>query len=95
MFRQALLYNYSTEKLIYLATKVDNFTLEKFAPFVNGNNIKEIFNCDLCKIDFKFKCEIENCNRLATANIRKICDNSQIHLIKSDYLSVCSEHWVK
>ena len=43
MFRQALLYNYSTEKLIYLATKVDNFTLEKFAPFVNGNNIKEIF----------------------------------------------------
>ena len=44
MFRQAMLLNYQTEKLVYFETSVDNFNLEKFAPFVNGNNITSIFN---------------------------------------------------
>ena len=43
MFRQALLLNYETSKLVYLETTVDKFSLEKFAPFVNGNNIDAIF----------------------------------------------------
>ncbi len=43
MFRQALLLNYQNEKLVYLEPKVENFTLEKFAPFVSGNNINDIF----------------------------------------------------
>jgi DNA polymerase III subunit delta' len=44
MFRQALLLNYQAEKLVYLETTVDNFSFEKFAPFVNGNNINDIFS---------------------------------------------------
>ena len=44
MFRQALLLNYQTDKLVYIEPKVENFTLEKFAPFVNGNNINAIFS---------------------------------------------------
>jgi DNA polymerase III subunit delta' len=44
LFRQALLLNYSTEKLVYFEPTIENFTLEKFAPFVNGNNIHSIFN---------------------------------------------------
>ena len=43
-FRQALLLNYQTEKLVYLESNVTNFSLEKFAPFVNGSNINAIFN---------------------------------------------------
>lgn len=43
MFRQALLLNYETSKLVYLEPKVDKFKLENFAPFVNGNNIQDIF----------------------------------------------------
>jgi DNA polymerase-3 subunit delta' len=43
MFRQALLYNYQTEKLVYIEPTVPNFTFDKFGPFVNGNNIEEIF----------------------------------------------------
>lgn len=43
MFRQALLLNYETPKLVYLEPKVDKFKLENFAPFVNGNNIQDIF----------------------------------------------------
>ena len=43
MFRQALLLNYETQKLVYLETTVEKFSLEKFAPFVNGNNINDIF----------------------------------------------------
>src|SRR5690606_4798030 len=43
MFRQALLLNYQTKELDYLDPDVENFTLEKFAPFVNGNNIQEIY----------------------------------------------------
>jgi DNA polymerase III subunit delta' len=44
MFRQALLLNYQSEKLVYIETAVDNFQFEKFAPFVNGNNINDIFS---------------------------------------------------
>ncbi|GAA6769062.1 hypothetical protein AAFH68_50250 [Flavobacterium sp. CGRL1] len=43
MFRQALLLNYQTPSLVYIEPKVDKFKLENFAPFVNGNNIHEIF----------------------------------------------------
>jgi len=43
MFRQALLLNYETKKLVYMEMKVPKFQLENFAPFVNGNNINEIF----------------------------------------------------
>lgn len=43
MFRQALLHNYQAEKLVYIEPKVEKFKLENFAPFVNGNNINEIF----------------------------------------------------
>lgn len=43
LFRQALLLNYQSENLVYYQTTVDNFKLEKFAPFVNGANIQEIF----------------------------------------------------
>ena len=43
MFRQALMQNYEAKNLVYVETKVENFTLDKFAPFVTGNNISEIF----------------------------------------------------
>ena len=43
MFRQALLLNYQAPKLVYIAPQVENFKLENFAPFVNGNNINDIF----------------------------------------------------
>jgi DNA polymerase III subunit delta' len=43
MFRQALLLNYETPSLVFLEPKVEKFKLENFAPFVNGNNIQEIF----------------------------------------------------
>jgi hypothetical protein len=43
MFRQALLINYETKSLVYFEPKVDKFKLENFAPFVNGNNIHDIF----------------------------------------------------
>ena len=42
-FRQALLLNYQAESLVYFEPKVEKFKLENFAPFVNGNNITEIF----------------------------------------------------
>ena len=42
MFRQALLLNYQTPDLVYLEPKSD-FKLQNFAPFVNGNNINDIF----------------------------------------------------
>ncbi|NQY06067.1 MAG: DNA polymerase III subunit delta' [Flavobacteriaceae bacterium] len=41
-FRQALLLNYTAKDLVYLETQTTNFALEKFAPFVHGNNIQEI-----------------------------------------------------
>jgi DNA polymerase III subunit delta' len=43
VFRQALMHNYETPSLVYLEPAVENFTIAKFAPFVNGNNIHEIF----------------------------------------------------
>jgi DNA polymerase III subunit delta' len=43
MFRQAMLLNYETPSLVYLEPKVEKFKLENFAPFVNGNNIHDIF----------------------------------------------------
>lgn len=43
MFRQALLINYEAKNLVYFEPKVEKFKLENFAPFVNGNNIQEIF----------------------------------------------------
>lgn len=42
-FRQALLENYTTDDLVYLDEGLDGFELKKFAPFVNGSNINEIF----------------------------------------------------
>jgi len=42
-FRQALLENYTTKDLVYLDEGLDGFELKKFAPFVNGENINEIF----------------------------------------------------
>lgn len=41
-FRQALLLNYKAQELIYLEPKTESFKLEKFAPFVHGNNVLEI-----------------------------------------------------
>lgn len=43
-FRQALMMNYNAESLVYIETKTENFKLEKFAPFVHGNNILDISN---------------------------------------------------
>lgn len=43
-FRQALLWNYKSEELVYLSPKTKGFSLEKFAPFVHGNNIVRISN---------------------------------------------------
>nr|WP_298006502.1 DNA polymerase III subunit delta' [uncultured Flavobacterium sp.] len=43
LFRQALLLNYQTSELVYMKPNVENFKLENFAPFVNENNIMEIF----------------------------------------------------
>jgi len=42
-FRQALLTNYQSESLVHLTPKTSNFKLEKFAPFIHGNNILQIF----------------------------------------------------
>lgn len=44
LFRQALLLNYSTPQLVYLSPKAENFKLANFAPFVNENNILDIYN---------------------------------------------------
>jgi len=43
VFRQALLHNYETQSLVYMESTIENFTIAKFAPFINGNNINEIF----------------------------------------------------
>ena len=42
VMRQALLLNYGAEKLAYMKIHVDNFQLEKFAPFIHENNIMGI-----------------------------------------------------
>ena len=44
LFRQALLLNYQTKQLVFMQPNVDDFDLQKLAPFVNGNNIELIFN---------------------------------------------------
>jgi DNA polymerase-3 subunit delta' len=38
-FRQALLKNYNAEELVFIKTLTENFSLEKFAPFVHSENI--------------------------------------------------------
>ena len=43
MFRQALLQNYEAKDLVYMVPETVGFTFDKFAPFVTGNNISEIF----------------------------------------------------
>jgi len=43
LFRQALLLNYNAPELVYIHPKVEDFKLENFAPFVNENNILDIF----------------------------------------------------
>ncbi|MEM0541531.1 DNA polymerase III subunit delta' [Flavobacterium sp. j3] len=43
MFRQALMHSYETKNLVYMEPKVPGFTFDKFAPFVTGNNIHDIF----------------------------------------------------
>jgi DNA polymerase-3 subunit delta' len=43
MFRQALMLHYQVPSLVFMEPKVEKFKLENFAPFVNGNNIHEIF----------------------------------------------------
>jgi DNA polymerase-3 subunit delta' len=43
MFRQALLTNYQAKALVYYLPDDNGFKLENFAPFVNGNNIIDIF----------------------------------------------------
>jgi DNA polymerase-3 subunit delta' len=35
--------NYQTKDLVYLEPNFENFRLEKFAPFIHGNNIVAIF----------------------------------------------------
>lgn len=42
-FRQAMLQNYQVNQLVYFEPKTSNFQLEKFAPFVDGGNIMDIY----------------------------------------------------
>ena len=41
-FRQALLYNYNSQSLVYLEPETPGFELKKFAPFIHSNNILQI-----------------------------------------------------
>ncbi|MEM1002379.1 MAG: DNA polymerase III subunit delta' [Bacteroidota bacterium] len=41
-FRQALMLNYKVSDLVFMEPQVENFKLEKFAPFVHNSNILEI-----------------------------------------------------
>lgn len=43
MFRQAMLLNYQTERLVYFESSIAGFDFKKFAPFITGNNITEIY----------------------------------------------------
>ena len=43
LFRQEILLYYESPTLVYIEPKVEKFKLENFAPFVNGNNINDIF----------------------------------------------------
>lgn len=42
-FRQALLSNYQAKDLVYFEPQTSNFDLNKFAPFVHGANILQIY----------------------------------------------------
>ena len=42
VIRQALMLNYGAKELAYMQIHVDNFQLEKFAPFIHENNILSI-----------------------------------------------------
>ncbi|MDO4228573.1 MAG: DNA polymerase III subunit [Capnocytophaga sp.] len=42
IFRQAMLLNYGSKELVYAIFKDSSFDLQKFAPFVHGNNIEQI-----------------------------------------------------
>ena len=41
-FRQAMLLNYNSEKIVFLETETSGFDLKKFAPFIHSGNILEI-----------------------------------------------------
>lgn len=41
-FRQALMYNYKAKDLVFMEPQTSGFKLEKFAPFITGNNISGI-----------------------------------------------------
>ncbi len=41
-FRQALMYNYKAKNLVFMQPQTKGFKLEKFAPFITGNNITGI-----------------------------------------------------
>lgn len=43
IFRQALLLNYGAKDLVYYQSRVESFKLENFAPFINDQNIFEIY----------------------------------------------------
>ncbi|UOB19394.1 DNA polymerase III subunit [Abyssalbus ytuae] len=42
VFRQALIMNYGAGELVFMDFETEGFKLEKFAPFVHGNNILDI-----------------------------------------------------
>ncbi|WP_029034288.1 ATP-binding protein [Salinimicrobium terrae] len=41
-FRQALMYNYKAKDLVFMEPQTKGFKLDKFAPFITGNNITGI-----------------------------------------------------
>lgn len=43
-FRQAFLYNYKANDLVYMDIRNTGFKMEKFAPFIDGSNIEGITN---------------------------------------------------
>jgi len=43
VFRQALLLNYNSANLVYMQFNDPSFQLERFAPFIHGNNIEAIY----------------------------------------------------
>lgn len=43
IFRQALLWNYGAKDLVYYQSKVESFKIENFGPFINDQNIFEIY----------------------------------------------------
>lgn len=42
-FRQALMANYGAQPLVFLSPTTEGFELDNFAPFVHGNNAKDLF----------------------------------------------------